>query len=62
MRSQIRRIRHPLTEVELASAARKEFRGGGAYLEEILLASLSDVSLEERRNEAKKPLYLIRYE
>jgi hypothetical protein len=51
-----------MTEEELASAARKEFRGGGAYLEEILQTSIVNVPLEERRNEAKKPLYLIRYE
>jgi hypothetical protein len=61
MRSEIRRIRRPLTDEELESVGPKESRGGSLddMLENI---SLRDVPLEERRKEAKKPLYLIRYE
>lgn len=61
MRSQIRRIRRPLTEDELESVGTTETRGGN--LEDMLQKiSLKDIPLEERHKEAKKPLYLVRYE
>jgi len=61
MRSEIRRIRRPLTHEELESISNGE--SGGNRLNIILEGtSLKDVSLEERRREAKKPLYLMRYE
>ena len=61
MRSQAKRLRSNLTDEELHSivqnAAEEE------RLSEILVnVSLKDVSLEERRKAAKKPLYLTRYE
>ena len=61
VRSQIRRIRRPLTEDELESVGTAETRGGN--LEDMLQKiSLKDIPLEERHKEAKKPLYLVRYE
>jgi hypothetical protein len=61
MRSQTGRIRRPLTDDESHSVAQKE--SGGKRLNEMLAkASLKNVPLEDRRREAKKPLYLIRYE
>jgi hypothetical protein len=61
MRSEIRRIRKPLTDDELESVATTETRGGkiDGMLQKI---SLRDVPIEERHKEAKKPLYLVRYE
>jgi hypothetical protein len=63
MRSQIRRIRRPLTdeELEIESAERNK-QGGDDMNDFIERISLEDVSLEERRKEARKPLYLVRYE
>jgi hypothetical protein len=61
MRSQIGRIRRPLTDDEFYSVAQKE--SGGERLNEMLAkASMKNVPLEDRRREAKKPLCLIRYE
>jgi hypothetical protein len=61
MRSQTERISRPLTDDGSYSVAQKE--SGGERLNEILAkASLKDVPLEDRRREAKKPLYLIRFE
>jgi hypothetical protein len=63
MRSQIRRIRRPLTEEELEADSVEENKTGGEDMNNIVQKiSLETVSLEERRNEAKKPLYLVRYE
>jgi hypothetical protein len=40
-----------------------EMKVGEERLSEVLeIASLKDVPLEERRREANKPLYLVRYE
>ena len=63
MRSQIRRIGRPLTDEELASGSVEKSKLGGEELNDIVQKiSLENVSLEERRREAKKPLYLVRYE
>jgi hypothetical protein len=64
MRSQIRRIRRPLTDEESESdSAEKNQSGGENDMNDVIQKiSLERVSLEERRREAKKPLYLVRYE
>jgi hypothetical protein len=50
-----------LTEDELESVGTTETKGGN--LEDMLQKiSLKDIPLEERHKEAKKPLYLVRYE
>ncbi len=61
MRSHKRGVRRPLTDEELESVyvTRKNF--GGLELKDIVQKiSLEEVSLEERRKEAKKPLYISR--
>jgi hypothetical protein len=61
MSSRTRKSRRFLTEEELRSSLQKENRD--EYLDEMLEnVSLDDVPLEERRKEAKKPLFLNRYE
>ena len=61
MSSHARKSRKFLTEEELRSSLQKEKRE--EYLDEMLEnVSLADVPLEERRKEAKKPLFLTRYE
>jgi hypothetical protein len=64
MRAQLGRIRRPLTDEELALAfVRKRISEGGSDLNGVIQKiSLETISLEERRKEAKKPLYLVRYE
>jgi hypothetical protein len=61
MRSQAKRLRSHLTDEELHSIVQKtsEEERLNELLENV---SLKDISLEERRKEAKKPLYLTRYE
>jgi len=59
--SRVRKSRRPLTDDELRSSLKKE--AIRENLEEIVEnVSLRNVSLEERRREAKKPLFLTRYE
>ena len=61
MRSQTKRLRSNLTDEELHSIVKKATEE--ERLSEILEnVSLKDVSLEERRKPARKPLYLTRYE
>ena len=63
MRSQMRRIRRPLTGEELESESVEKKKSGGEDMYDVIeRISLENVSLEERRKEAKKPLYLVRYE
>jgi hypothetical protein len=64
MRSQIRKIRRPLTPEESESdSVEKNQSGGGNDMNKVIpKISLEHVSIEERRREAKKPLYLVRYE
>jgi hypothetical protein len=58
MRSETKGIRRPLTDEE-SSVEQKEI--GGKRLDIMLeRVSLRDVPLDERRREAKKPLYLVR--
>jgi hypothetical protein len=59
--SRARKSRRFLTEEELRSSLQKEKSEEhlGEMLENV---SLDDVPLEERRKEAKKPLFLTRYE
>ncbi len=63
VRSQIRRIRQPLTDEELdpepAQIKESEEKELNNVIQKI---SLERLSLEESRKEAKKPLYLVRYE
>ena len=55
------RIRKQLTDAEATSAAEKD--SGELDMDKIIAKlSLRDISLEERRREANKPLYLVRYE
>ena len=55
------RIRKQLTDAEAAFAAEKD--SGELDMDKIIAKlCLRDVSLEERRREANKPLYLVRYE
>jgi hypothetical protein len=55
--------RRPLTHEDLEREPNAQLDSGGNGLNGILLkASLKDVSLKERRKEARKPLYLMRYE
>ena len=61
MSSRVRKSRKSLIEEELRSSLEK--KSSEEHLSEMLeTASLKDVPLEERRREANKPLYLIRYE
>ncbi len=58
MRSQIKRIRAPLTE----DLPAEQIESGGESLSLLQKIALQDVPLDERRKEANKPLYLKRYE
>jgi hypothetical protein len=61
MSPHVRKTRKSLADEEFYSSL--EMKVNKARLSEILEnASLKDVPLEERRKEAQKPLYLIRYE
>jgi hypothetical protein len=63
MRSQTKRLRRPLTANELDSAsAQGRLQGGNEMDNVVQKITLENVSLEERRREAKKPMYLVRYE
>ena len=69
MRSQIKRIRRPLVEDEFKSdsavqpISKQNFdRVVEMSQFNIIRDSLKYFTLEERRKEAKKPLYLVRYE
>jgi hypothetical protein len=61
MSSRVRKTRKSLTNEDAQSSLEmkvNEERLGGM----LETASLKDVPLEERRKEAQKPLYLVRYE
>jgi hypothetical protein len=61
MGSRVRKSRRSLLDKELRSSLQKETVE--ERLDEILEnVSLKDVPLEERRKEARKPLFLTRYE
>jgi len=63
MRLKNRGVRRPLTEEELASEIALEKMYGESVVDNLIQKiSLDKVSLEDRRREAKKPLYLVRYE
>jgi hypothetical protein len=63
MQSHSGRIRRPLTDEELDSeSVEKNDTGENDMNEVVQKISLDNISLEERRKEAKKPLYLVRYE
>jgi len=57
-----RKIRRPLTHEELESFTQQKESGENYLNTGLEKISLKDVSLEERRKEAGKPLYLLRYE
>ncbi len=62
MRVQIRKVKRRLPK-KSASDKGKEEESGVENLEKLFKkVSLNNVSLEERRREANKPLYLVRYE
>ena len=61
MRSSVRKIRRPLPEPESISVENED-KGGGRMSRVFRRSSLREMPLEERREEAKKPLYLTRYE
>jgi hypothetical protein len=61
MDSHVRKSRRPINDEELLSSLEK--KSVKEQLNEIQdNVSLEDVPLEERRKEAKKPLFLTRYE
>jgi len=61
MSSRVKKTRKTLPDEELRSSL--ELKINEERLSEMLeTVSLKDVPLEERRKEAKKPLYLVRYE
>jgi hypothetical protein len=63
MRSQIKRISRSLAEDELDSkSAINQSRGDRDLNDPTQKISIVNVSLEKRREEASKPLYLVRYE
>ena len=49
-------------ESDSASVEENQSRAGNDMNDVIQKVSLGRVSIEERRREAKKPLYLVRYE
>lgn len=61
MHSEVRKVKRSPTNRQSRMLAEYEPEGNrlNRFLETV---SLKDVSLEERRREAKKPLYLLRYE
>jgi hypothetical protein len=61
MSSHVRKSKKSLTEEKIYSSL--GIKVSGKRLSEMLeTVSLKDMPLEERRREANKPLYLIRYE
>jgi hypothetical protein len=63
MRSKNLETKRPLTDKRLDSESTQKENYGGEEMDSIVQRiSLENVSLEERRKEAKKPLYLVRYE
>ena len=63
MRSQAKKIGRPLTNEELGSESVRNKGGVDVELNDVIQKiSLEKVSLENQREEAKKPLYLVRYE
>jgi hypothetical protein len=60
MSSRVKKSRRHLLGEERRSGLQKKISKGADDMLEIV--SLKDVPLEERRREAKKPLYLTRYE
>ncbi len=57
-----KRTSRPLTHEDFELEPSIRIDGGKSLNGIVEKASLKDVSLEERRREAKKPLYLVRYE
>jgi hypothetical protein len=63
VRSKVKGIRRPFTDDELSSEFVVNKSGEDEDLKDLVQKiSLESVSLEERREEARKPLYLVRYE
>jgi len=61
MNPRVRKSRRSLMDEELRASSQE--KSGDERLAEILEnVSLKDISLEERRREANKPLFLTRYE
>ncbi len=63
MRLKTRGVRRPLNDEEIDSESFLEKIVGVNDLDSVIQKiSLDKVSIEERRKEAEKPLYLVRYE
>ena len=63
MRPRTGRIRRPLKNREMKSVPIDKTKSEGVYLNKVVQRiSYESISSEERRKEAKKPLYLVRYE
>ncbi len=63
MRPKIEQIKQPLIDEESDPESFEKNNLGGKDMNNIAQKiSLEHVSLEQRRREAKKPLYLVRYE
>ncbi len=63
MRSHIKSVRRPLADEELEfTSAQGRIQGGNDMDNVVQKITLEKVTLEERRREARKPLYLVRYE
>ena len=60
MSSRVRKTRQALQGEKIRSSL--ELEVSGDHLSQLLVVSLKDMPLEERRKEAQKPLYLVRYE
>ncbi len=62
MRSQIKSVRRSLADGDESESAEQRYSGEESTSNLLEKISLKDVPLDERRREAKKPLYLVRYE
>ncbi len=63
MRSKVHGVRRPRLDEELNGESTHRNLFGGNDLDNVVQPiSLENTSLEERRREARKPLYLVRYE
>jgi hypothetical protein len=61
MSTQVKKSGKPLSDEEIYSSAQPELGDENLSIT-IEYASLKDMPLEERRKQAKEPLYLVRYE
>jgi hypothetical protein len=63
MRPHVRSVRQPLADEEPESTSSQGRLHGGNDMDNVVQKiTFEIVTLEERRREARKPLYLVRYE